>query len=175
MLQEESSLQEEPSGVIDRGAIEHWRRRLPDLIVIAFGLVALFFASRLPFGSVSQPDSGFFPILICTLIVVFGCVSLATSRSTPAAEPDAAEAAPVEGAGGQLHVWSTVAAIAVYTLALNAVGFVICTAVLVVFLLRVIGRVSWKVSLVSGVVGAALSFEVFTLLGLPLPVGLLHF
>ena len=143
-------------------------RRLPALALIGLGLAALYEALSLPFGTVRQPDSGFYPTVVCVLLIVFGGLALAD----PARSPLDQEA---DDSGVNARVWLIVAALAAYAWALTPVGFVLCTAALLVLLLRAIGGVSWTASAAAAAIGSSACYGAFTRLGLPLPAGVLGF
>ena len=148
-----------------------WRafgRRLPSAALVVLGLAALYSASSLPFGTVRQPDSGFFPSLICVALIVFAAASFANPEASSQLEytPDPR---------GTRRVWLVVAALAAYAWALTPVGFLLCTAALLVFLLRGIGRVSWTASAAAAAIGSIGCYGAFTRLGMPLPAGVLGF
>ena len=143
------------------------RARLPALALIGLGLAALYEASTLSFGTVRQPGSGFYPTLICVLLIVFGGLALANPTSSPRGEP-------ADG-GGNVRVWLVVGAVAAYAWALVAVGFLLCTAALLLLLLRGVGRVRWPTSLAAAALGSTACYVLFTRLGTPLPAGVLGF
>jgi hypothetical protein len=148
-----------------------WRRlapRLPSAALLALGLAALYKASSLPFGTVREPDSGFYPILICTALAAFAGVSFASPERPWKGESDSHPR-------GSLRVWGVVVAMLLYVWALGAVGFLLCTAALVLLLLRGIGALPWLHSVVAAVVAAAACYALFTRLGVPLPAGMLSF
>lgn len=143
------------------------RSRLPAAVLIGLGLAALYHASSLPFGTVRQPDSGFYPTLVCVALIAFGGLAL-LDPARPS--PDEASAS-----GGHARVWLVVAALAAYAWAITPVGFLPCTAALLVLLLRGIGGVSWPITLTAAAVGSAACYALFTQLGMPLPAGVLGF
>jgi putative tricarboxylic transport membrane protein len=144
------------------------RSRLPAAALIGLGLAALYHASSLPFGTVRQPDSGFYPTLVCVALIVFGGLALAD----PAQPSGRGEAS---ASGGHARVWLVAAALAAYAWAITPVGFLLCTAALIVLLLRGIGGVSWLTSLAAAAIGSTACYGLFTQLGMPLPAGLLGF
>ena len=151
--------------------MSEWRslsRRLPSAALALLGVAGLYKASSLAFGSVRQPDSGFYPTLVCVALIVLGTASLATRE--PA---DAPETEPEPH--GTLRVWLVVAALAVYALALKPVGFLTCTVALLLLLLKGMGGVPWRGSVVSAVLGTLACYGLFTRLGVPLPAGILGF
>lgn len=139
--------------------------RLPALALIGLGLAALTEASGLSFGTLREPGSGFYPTLVCVLLIAFGALSLA------APAPDSSAAEP----GGHARVWLVVAAVAAYVWALIPLGFLLCTVALLLLLLRGIGGVSWLASAAGAGLGSAACYALFTRLGMPLPAGLLGF
>lgn len=148
-----------------RGGI---RGRLPAVALIGLGLAALYEASSLPFGTVRQPDSGFYPILVSIALVVFGAV--AAAEATPSS-PNETPAV----AGAQARVWLAIFALAAYAWAVAPIGFILCTAALLVLLLRGIGRVRWSASMAAAMLASVACYSLFTKLGMPLPAGLLRF
>ncbi|CAN5541111.1 hypothetical protein BH09PSE5_BH09PSE5_32130 [soil metagenome] len=154
------------------------RRRLPTLGMMAIGFGALDLAIRLPFGNIGQPDSGFFPVVVSSLFIVFCALSLLDPlKEAPTVGTDdiAGAAGPAEEPDGALRIWLTIGVLALYAAALNAVGFLVCTTALLVFLLRWIGDLAWGRSLAVAVLGSIGCYLAFTRLGLPLPPGVLPF
>jgi putative tricarboxylic transport membrane protein len=144
------------------------RGRLPGAVLVGVGLAALYAASSLSFGTVRQPGSGFFPTLTCFALIVFGAMAFAHPANP---EPHSQAVDP----RGQARVWLVVVALAAYTWALAPVGFLGCTVVLLLLLLRGIGRASWPVSLSAAVIGSTACYSLFTRLGMPLPAGVFGF
>lgn len=140
-------------------------QRLPSAAFAVFGLAALYKASALPFGSVSQPGSGFFPALIGVALVVFAAVAL----FAPSAKPEEAQSP----ARGEVAVWIVIIALLAYVLALPHLGFIPSTAAIILLLLRGIGGVPWRNSLIAAIVAAVACYVLFTRLGVPLPAGVL--
>ena len=83
---------------------------------------------------------------------------------------DKAQAEP----GSVARVSILTAMIAAYAWLLPTVGFILCTIVLLVVLLR-LGNVGWAPTIISATGGAAACYLLFTRLGMPLPSGLLGF
>jgi hypothetical protein len=63
----------------------------------------------------------------------------------------------------------------VYAFSIQHLGYVICTLVILVLLMRGLCGMSWTRSLVIAIPGVALSYLAFTKLGVPLPTGVLPF
>lgn len=148
-----------------------WRSlapRLPSAALCLLGLAALYKASSLPFGTVRQPDSGFFPTLACVVLIVFAGASCASADHPPSTES-------ASQPNGALRLWAVVVALALYAWAFVAVGFLLCTAALILLLLRGVGNVPLARSALVAVVAATVCYGLFTRLGVPLPAGILGF
>ena len=135
--------------------------------LLGVGLFAIYKAGALPFGSLSEPDSGLFPVAIAVVLVLFSALSLGNRDQPPVA-------ATAERAG-IVRVLVLIAALCAYAWFLPRAGFLICTVVLLAVVLRGLGRVGWIGTAVSAVAGAAGCYVLFTRLGLPLPAGVFGF
>ena len=132
-----------------------------------FGVVAVQQAWRLPFGTVTRPSAGFFPLcLAVALTVVAGAVWLRALHG----DPDVAAATPSRG--GLARAAATLATLLAYAFVLEPLGFGLATFVLIVVLLRAIEPQPWPVAL-GGAAGAVLACHVLfrVWLGVRLPVG----
>ena len=99
-------------------------------IALAFGAIALYESSKLPFGTIHNPGQGFFPRWISAVIVLLALVLLVqalTPRST----------ANREGPGRVAKVATLLLVLAAYTFLLDSAGYPLCTFLLVLFMLRV--------------------------------------
>ena len=141
--------------------------RLPAAAFAVFGLAALYKALALPFGSASQPGSGFFPTLIGIALIVFSAVA--------ALAPPTKTGEAVTPARGEIAVWVVIIALLAYVPLLPHLGFVPSTAAIILLLLRGIGGVQWQGSLIAAIVAAVACYALFTRLGVPLPPGILAF
>jgi hypothetical protein len=137
--------------------------RLPAAALAVFGLAALYKASGLPFGSLSQPGSGFFPTLIGVALFVFSAAACFARSPNPGEAETRAR--------GEAAVWVVIVALLAYALALPAVGFIPCTAAIILLLLRGIGGVPWSTSLIAAIIAAVACYMLFNRLGVALPPG----
>jgi putative tricarboxylic transport membrane protein len=140
------------------------RGRFPGAVLLGLGFAALYEGSGLSFGSLRQPGSGFYPTLVCVALIAFSAMAFAKPSRT-----DASEAGEPHG---HARAWLVVAAVALYAWALTSVGFVMCTAALLIVLLRGIGAVSWPLSLAAAAAGSIATYVLFSQLGMPLPAGM---
>jgi putative tricarboxylic transport membrane protein len=125
------------------------------------GIAAVYAASRLAFGSARAPETGFFPTLVALALALFSGLALAERPGNPA---------PLER-GGSARLWLVTGATAVYAALIQPAGFLICTAGLMLLLLRAVGRLSWTASVVTALGASIATYELFTRLGMPLPAG----
>jgi len=133
-----------------------------------FGVVAVQQASRLPFGDVTRPAAGFFPLcLAVALTVVAAAVWVRALRGDPHV---VAVAPPTRG--GLVRAAATLAALFAYAFSLEHVGFGVATFVLIVVLLRAIEPQPWPIALGGALVAVLASHVLFRVwLGVRLPVG----
>lgn len=136
-------------------------------VLLALGLYLAYEALKMSFGSITRPGPGFFPTALAGLLVAAASFVLLRSLRP------SAERLQVDFGGRTSHILVTVLAISLYALALEAVGFLLCTFVLVLGLLVGLGRVGWPRSLLVSGGGTIVLYLVFTQLGIPLPQGLL--
>jgi len=143
------------------------RERGAAAVLLVVGVIALEEASRLRFGSLARPGPGFFPVV---LAVAFSLVCAALLVG-PVRTRDA-DAPPLPRLGWP-KVVATMAALFIYALALEPVGFVAATFVLLLFFFRALERQRWLVALGSSLATALLTYLVFRVwLNVQLPAGL---
>jgi hypothetical protein len=133
-----------------------------------FGVVAVHQAWQLPFGAITRPSAGFFPLCLATALTIVGALvwlrALRGDAEVVAGRPS--------GRGGLVRVGATLATLFVYAFALEHVGFGVATFVLIVVLLRAIEPQPWRVALTGAVVAVLASHVLFRVwLGVRLPVG----
>jgi len=151
------------------GPVPNLTRYLPGALLLGFGIFALYQAWQLPLGTVREPSSGFYPALLCILLILCSSLILLDEIRKRADKPPAGTHA------GHLRAWLIVFTIAAYVWALELLGFIICTALLLVILLRGFGGLRWVPTATAAVVGSILCYWVFVRLGLSLPAGVLTF
>jgi putative tricarboxylic transport membrane protein len=141
--------------------------RASGLVICALASVALFSSRNLPYGSIGAPDSGFFPKTLSVLLLIFGSAISATAFANKPVKIDLD--------AGNLKVLVGAIALLLYAFALDAVGFVIATILILLLMMRGFGEMSWKASGLIAVVSVAIAYVGFLQLGVPLPRGPLPF
>jgi putative tricarboxylic transport membrane protein len=136
------------------------------VMVLVAAAVGVESARLLPYGAVRNPGPGFFPWWTSLTLGVLSLVLLVvSSRTRPSAIAD-------DGARRLGKVAGVLAILAVYSVALEPIGYPIATFVLVLFMLRVTEPQRWLLALAMAVLAAGGSYLVFAVwLAVPLPAG----
>jgi len=137
--------------------------RLSGAVLSLLAVVALIEAAPLPYGTVRAPDAGFFPKTLAALLLFFGLGIVLNSFLT--------KAHAVQFTTRSWQVAIAAAAFIAYALVLQKAGFVIATIALMLLVMRGLGGMGWKQSLLITVPGVVLSYIAFVQLGVPLPRG----
>lgn len=153
-------------------------RRKRGEAAVAFSLLALSVyvgvtAAALPFGSLSDPGAGFFPLSVAVLLggVSVGLAVQAFVASDPAAPGVDPGVAPGVDLGGA-HVLAVVAGLAGLLLAWKPLGFMLGAMLFLALMFRVLAGLAWWRAALSGAVAGLALWAVFTLaLGVRLPGG----
>lgn len=144
-------------------------QRVAAAALTAFGVAGIVGAAGLPFGTLTVPAAGFFPL--CTaagFTVVAAAVLVRTLRAPLAHEtPDDATSRR-----GLVRAGVTLAALLAYTFVLEPAGFGLATFALIAFLLRVVEPRPWPVALGGAAATVIATHVVFRVwLGVRLPAG----
>jgi putative tricarboxylic transport membrane protein len=142
--------------------------RAVPLVLLAAGGIYLILALQLPFGAAARPGAGFYPVIVAVFAVVVALAATASAfRATPRGEADAVAL----DAAARRRVVISVAALAVFCLALPWVGYPAAAFAFVTVVLRYLGG-RWTTALLTGALSAAGSYGLFAvLLDVPLPPG----
>lgn len=140
-------------------------------------LFAVYFSIesyRLGLGRWSMPGPGYFPF---GAAVIFGGVSLSVLIEILLKEQS--KEVSIAASREKIYWWNLIlimVAMFTYILLFNKVGFVLCTFLLLFFLMRVVSRERWIFSLITASMVAATSHLLFNiLLNAGLPRGFLGF
>lgn len=150
------------------------RRRFPadrlsgGLLLVA-GLYAGYEAWQLPLGGWHHPDAGFFPLaLALTLVASSGWVFLRSFGRAP-------EAGGLDLGEGTRRIAIVTAALVAYVFVLDRLGFIPSTALVMILMLRGLGRRGWRFTLALALASVVVAYVVFRWLGVPLPSGIVPF
>ena len=138
--------------------------RIAGVALVLFGLLTMWESRAFPLGSFHRPGPAYMPVLLASLLVIFGVAVAAMGRRARR---------PAEvGWPEWRHAVAIFAACAFAAGGLERLGYRITMALVVAFLLLVVERKGWALSLALTLVMAWGSFFVFdTLLRVPLPRG----
>ena len=136
------------------------------LILLLIGIYVAWEAARLPFGTVRQPDSGFFPLLIAIALILSSAVILAGAAIRDRGVPVRFSR---QTAGAAVAVLVLIA----YVLVLEPIGYVLATFATMAIFMRGIERLSWRVTVLVSLPLVIGSYALFRWLGVPLPSGIL--
>ena len=139
-----------------------------NLLFVALATGAFLESMNLRFGSVSAPAPGFFPAVLAALLGVASL--LAFVEGLRSGDQDA---------NGERPSWkkivSTVAALFVFAIVFERLGYLVATFLFIVFLLRAVERRGWGSAVAVAFSASLLTYVVFgLLLGSPLPAGFLQ-
>lgn len=131
------------------------------LVVVALGVAALLGSLALGVGSPAGPETGTWPLLVSTALVVLGLGLLALTGRTRDAERFTRA------------TWLVLAALAtmiVFVALIEVIGFEIPAALLMFGWLKVLGRESWRRSIITSLATVIAFYVVFVgLLAVPIP------
>ncbi len=138
--------------------------RVAGVALVLIGLVTMWESRVFPLGSLHRPGPAFMPVLLASLLIIFGVVVFVMgARARRLAELGWPE---------WRHTLAIFGACAFAAWGLERVGYRLTMAVVVAFLLLVVERKGWALGLALTVALAWGSFLVFdTLLRVPLPRG----
>lgn len=142
------------------------------VILVALAGSILFEVRKLPLGSLRVPQTAFFPSTLALLLLFFSLAALLLAfRQT---ESESGPPPQKIDSAGWSRIGATLAALVGYALALERIGYLPSTFILMILLLRAIEAQKWYVVLSVALLTALLSYFIFArLLGVPLPAGAL--
>ena len=143
--------------------------RLYGILVFCLGTAILWEGRTLAFGSFRNPGSGMFPALIAALMLVLSVILIALPPKTES------RGSSISGKV-VLRIGSVFAALVIYAVFLEVLGFLIVSFVLATFLFAVFESQKYWLAVLKAFVLTGLTYVLFeTLLKSNLPRGLLSF
>ena len=133
---------------IDKGINIFW---------LFLGLLIMEESYRLNLGALHRPDSGLFPFLIGIVIVILSTILLIQAfRSTSGQEEKREDIS-------YGNILLTLASLYTYALVFEWLGFIPSTFILIFFLLKVIERKGWAVTVLVALLASLCSYVLFDL------------
>jgi putative tricarboxylic transport membrane protein len=143
------------------------------LCLFSLGLALALLCFRLSVWR-SGPQEGFFPLVIAIIIIGLSLLLIIQSVLLRDQEKEDVSATK-EGKTHLSRVLSYIIATLLYGILMESIGFLIGSALLLVFILKVVEKRSWKVTIVLGLASVLISYILFDyFLGVPLPKGLIN-
>lgn len=141
----------------------------PALIFLGMGLIGLWAIYRLPLGTISAPDTAFFPAILTGLLILLSLILLGRSRKEKIRNH------PGEGWALFPKLIPPAAVLILYAFLLKPLGYVVSTTAIVLFFARM-AHCSWRTALTISVLCTFLSYALFRwYLQSPLPQGIVPF
>ncbi len=151
------------------------REKWSSLVWLGIGIWICIASLMLSLGSFHHPGPGFlsfFAGLVMALLALG--VHLQARKTRPRAKPEKSEPIWADRGKGWKMVL-TVAALLVYAVAMNYLGFLISTFLFLAFLLRVIEPQRWSVALLGSALASGIFYTLFEIgLQSQLPKGVLR-
>lgn len=149
------------------------RRRdvISGIALLALALAILFEAGRLPFGGLSSPRPGFFPLILAIILAIFSLLLLGQAIK----EEREKEASPfLPGTRNWKRLGLAIGALFAFGLFFESLGYIISNFLFIAFLLRAVERQKWWLVVVVAFSTSLVSYLIFGLLiKAPLPAGIL--
>ena len=140
------------------------------LTLLVLALAALLEAGKLPFGTFSSPQPGFFPLILAIFLAFFSVVLLA--QEIP--QTDKETGALLGGVALWKRIVLAIGALVAFGLLFETIGYLLTTFLLIVFLLRAVERQKWWLVVVVAFCTSLVIYLLFgLLLNTPLPAGIL--
>ena len=143
------------------------------VIVLIFSLAVIEGARRMPPSGTFGPGAGFLPFWLGAVLGILSIILLVNASREPA---QASGGSPFPRGRGLLVILETAGALGSFILLLETLGFLLSIALLTAFLLRVVEREGWAISLGVALANAAGLYVVFKVfLGVSLPKSIFGF
>ncbi|HCT78786.1 MAG TPA: hypothetical protein DGT23_19940 [Micromonosporaceae bacterium] len=131
------------------------------LVPLGLGVACLLYSLSLKVGTPTAPEPGFWPAIVSCLLLVSSIWLLVSGHGKDECE---------SFTRSSLGIAFGVASLVAFVLLFNVIGFELACVGLFVFWLKVLGRESWKVTVLTSVGFTAVFHVLFIeLLGAPLP------
>jgi putative tricarboxylic transport membrane protein len=147
--------------------------QLTGVVMLIFSMAVIEGARRMPPSGTFGPGAGFLPFWLGATMAILSIILLVSATREPA-QPSGRS--PFPKGRAVLAILETVGALAAFIFLLETLGFLLATALLTAFLLRVVEREGWLITVTVALANAAGLYIVFRiLLGVSLPKNLFGF
>jgi hypothetical protein len=141
-------------------------------VLFLFAVILFLQSRKLPFGGEFGMGAGFFPLIVCTLLGFLGLVIVFRAWfQTRTAQEMPKIIGPKRG---KFLVY--LASFFAFGLFFTKVGYSLTLAVFLIFIIKVVEKQSWKITLLVTIISIIVSYVLFgNLLSVPLPEGILSY
>lgn len=139
--------------------------------LLLVGLFATIEALKLSIGEASNPGPGFFPFYLGVILSLTSFVLLARSLIVMRARSGISSQESRQPLR-RVKVWVTLLAMVGYAFALDSLGFLLATFLLILFLNKVIEPRRWWVAVAASFATTVAAYALFRLLDVRFPDGL---
>ena len=140
------------------------RDRISASILVLFALLVILESRHLPLGTFRQPGPAYVPVLLASLLLIFGVLLIFTAGGAPSLSS-------VRWTEWR-HALAILAACVFAVFAIERLGYRLTVLLMLGFLLKVVEKRGWALSLVFASTLAFCSYFLFyTTLRVPLPQG----
>jgi hypothetical protein len=142
--------------------------RLAGIVLVLFSLLVIWQARVLPFGTFRQPGPAYIPVLLASLLSIFGVFLAVTARRAPSFSS--------LSWSEWRHVLAILTACIFAALGMERLGYRLTVLLVLIFLLKIMEKCGWVLTASFSIALAFGSFFLFhTILRVPLPQGSLGF
>jgi putative tricarboxylic transport membrane protein len=147
--------------------------QIAGLVLLLLGLFVISEAVGLRYYTRLGPGPGFFPLWLGGLLSALAVVMILRATFAP---PEPVTPGFFTDRRGYLSIGAIVLCLVVAAAFLKSLGFSLTLSLILLFLLRVLGRTAWLPAIAAALLGGFGVYHVFVhWLGVPLPAGLLAF
>ncbi len=147
--------------------------RITGIILVIFSIVLMVASWRMPPSATFGPGAGFLPFWLGVLMGILSILLIVKASRQSVVSP---QRAVFPSRKALIPLGATFASLAAYILLLEVLGFLGGTGLLTAFLLGVVERERWPVTVLVAALNSVGLYVIFhTLLGVSLPKGLFGF
>ncbi len=142
---------------------------------ICFSIIVAIESYRLGLGNLHSPQAGFFPFVASALMGFLSLILLLSTKKKKNRIIEIVEDISFDKNRVPKVIYAAIA-LFLYAIFLNFLGFILVSALLMVFMLRAIDPQKWAVVVIGGLLTPILAFLLFDVfLKVQFPKGLLNF
>jgi hypothetical protein len=144
------------------------------LVFLIVGLGFIAGGLRMGLGPLNAPGAGFFPVVVGGLFSLLSGALLV--KNLAAEKTDGEKANFWREERSWIRISLSLLSLVFFLAALNYLGYILTTALFILFLLKVVGKKGWKISMLIAIAASLGSYALFRMgLGVLLPKGWISF